>query len=110
MTVFTQKQIEGLVLIRDGVAMIADGLQKILETTAPKDIPKLTVEEINSLKTQDKTSDKGPYQLITKAENSGNPVFKMLQSYLEQHKGYAILHGLKIWSFDNPDKIGYRKQ
>ena len=33
MTVFNRKEVEGLVLIRDGAAMIADGVNKILETT-----------------------------------------------------------------------------
>ena len=78
------------------------------EETKPTEKPKK--EEIQALKSTQKTSSKGPYQLITKAENSGNPVFEMLQNYLKQHNGYAILHDLKIWSFDNPDKIGYRKQ
>jgi len=73
---------------------------------------KPSLEEINSLKSTEKTSSKGQYQLITKTENSNNPAFQKLQSYLKEHNGFVPLHGLKLWLFSNDaeNKIGYKKQ
>jgi len=73
---------------------------------------KPTLQEIQSLKAKEKTSDKGPYKLITKAENSGNPAFEKLQSYLKEKGGFVTLHGFKAWLFssDPANKIGIRKK
>jgi len=106
------KQLEGFVLIRDGVAMIADGVNKILETTEPKEPEKPTQEAFSSLKSMEKVSEKGPYRLITKAENQNNPAFETLRSYIKQKNGFCQLHGFKAWIFSNDpnNKIGIRKQ
>ena len=37
MTVYNRAQVEGLVLIRDGLTMALDGVTKIVETTEPKE-------------------------------------------------------------------------
>jgi len=110
-TEYNANQVKGMVLIRDGAQMIVDGVQKILETTEPKETEKPTQNELDSLKSTEQTSSKGPYQLVTKAENSNNPVFEKLQSYLKEKGDFVILHGYKTWKFsNNPDKIGIRKK
>jgi hypothetical protein len=78
----------------------------IMEATPTK---QPTLEEIQSLRSEERVSEKGKYQLITKIINKDNPEFEKLQSYLKKNRGFAILHGMKFWLFDNPDKIGYRR-
>ena len=80
----------------------------IMET--PTKTEKPTLEEINSLKSTKQTSDKGPYQLISKAENLYNPIFEKLQRYIKQQRGFVNLHGKKFWTFskDPEKKIGFR--
>jgi len=108
------KKLEGFVLLRDGLAMAADGVNKILETTEPKEEPKPekpTFEEINSQKWTDKTSDKGAYQTTNKTDNQNSLAFQKLQKYLKEHNGFAILHGYKTWQFsNNQDILARRKQ
>ena len=69
-----------------------------------------TQQEIDSLTSTEKTSNKGTYFLITKAENSNNSAFDKLQSYITQHDGFVNLHGKKLWTFSNDptNKIGYK--
>jgi hypothetical protein len=116
MTEYNSSQVEGLALIRDGAQMIADGVNKLLEGTKPKKEvnilhPKPTLEEINSLKYSEKTSDKGPYKIINKAENMNNPAYEKLHAYIAEHNGFVIIHGIKCWIFsNNSDTIGCRKQ
>ncbi len=72
---------------------------------------KPTLDEIGSLRYVDKTSDKGPYKTASKTDNPNNLAFLKLQKYLEDHKGFAILHGFKLWQFsNNPDILARRKQ
>ena len=101
-------------MLRDGLAMAADGVNKIIETTEPKEEPKAekpTREEINSQKWTDKTSDKGAYQTTNKTDNSNSAAFQKLQKYLKDNNGFAILHGFKLWQFsNNPDILARRKK
>jgi hypothetical protein len=85
--------------------------KKVAEAETPKEAEKPTLDEISSLKYVDKTSDKGPYKTASKSDNPNNSAFTKLQKYLEDHKGFAILHGFKFWQFsNNPDVIGRRKK
>ena len=68
-----------------------------------------TQQEIESLKNVEKVSSKGPYQLISKEDNTGNSAFEKLQNYIKEHNGFVVLHGLKCWNFDKSDKIGIKK-
>jgi len=87
---------------------VAEAEKPVTVVTGAK---KPTLDEIESLKSIEKTSSKGPYQLITKAENSDNPVFDKLRSYIEDHKGFVTLHDMKFWNFSqSSDKMGYRKK
>jgi len=77
----------------------------------PTKTEKPTLEEINSQKWTDKTSDKGAYQTTNKTDNQNSASFQKLQKYLESHKGFAILHGFKTWQFsNNQDILARRKQ
>lgn len=73
---------------------------------------KPTLNEIESLKSETKTSTKGDYQFITRAENSGNSAFEKLQSYLKEKGGFCQIRGFKAWLFssDPEHKIGLRKK
>ena len=75
----------------------------------PKKAEKPTQQEIDSLKSVEKVSSKGPFQLLTKEENTSNPAFDKLQNYIKGHNDFVVLHGLKCWNFDKSDKIGIRK-
>lgn len=112
MTVYNSKQVEGLALINDGLTMVQDGINKLIEKEEPKETKKPTLKEIQSLKSTEETSSKGPYQLVTKAKNSDNPAFQKLQSYITEKGGFVNLYNLKLWNFsrDPENKIGIRKQ
>ncbi len=72
---------------------------------------KPTLEEINSQKWTDKTSDKGAYQTTSKKDNQNSAAFQKLQAYIKQHNGFCVLHDFKIWIFsNNSDVIGRRKK
>ena len=80
----------------------------IMEATKAE---KPTLEEINSQKWTDKTSEKGAYQTTSKQDNINSAAFQKLQKYLKDHNGFAILHGFKCWQFsNNPDILARRKQ
>ena len=101
----------------EGIDEAVNELGKIvLDEETPGDqvlgeAPKPTLEEINSQKWTDKTSDKGAYQTTNKTDNQNSASFQKLQKYLESHKGFAILHGFKTWQFsNNQDILARRKQ
>jgi len=79
-------------------------------TETPTKTEKPTLDEIGSLRYVDKTSDKGPYKTASLTDNPNNPTFLKLQKYLKDHNNFAVLHGYKIWNFQNSDTIGRRKQ
>jgi len=96
-------------IIEDG-----DHLLNVLGKPYTEEQPKTekpTLEDISSLKYEDKESDKGPYKMVSKSGNPNNPAFQKLQKYLKDHDGFAVLHGFKFWIFsNNSDIIGRRKQ
>jgi hypothetical protein len=102
-------RVKGILEEKEAAEHVLNILGKSILEAKAADKPTLT--EIQSLKSETKTSAKGDYQLITKAENSGNPAFEKLRSYIKDHKGFAQIHGFKAWLFGNdPEKkIGLRK-
>jgi hypothetical protein len=105
------KDLKATVLSLQKEGLIIEEPKKVAETERPKEPVKPTLDEIQSLKSQDKTSEKGAYQLIQKSDNQSNPAFEKLQSYIKEHKGFCQLHSFKAWIFSNdPEKIGIRKQ
>jgi len=84
--------------------------KEILEPKSATKTEKPSLEEIGSLRYVDKTSDKGAYKTASLTDNPNNPAFLKLQKYLKDHNNFAILHGYKIWNFQNSDLIGRRKQ
>ena len=110
-TIKVFKDIKALVLSLHEEGKLLEESKTVAEAEQPKISEKPTLEEINSLKSVEKVSSKGPYQLISKAENPNNPVFDKLRNYIEDRKGFLTLYGCKYWNFDkSSDKIGYRKQ
>ena len=69
-----------------------------------------TQQEIDSLTSTEQSSSKGPYFLITKAENPNNSAFDRLQKYISDYGGFVNLYGKKYWTFSNDptNKIGYK--
>jgi hypothetical protein len=99
---------------RDAYLMLAEAKNDELELLKPSEVKaeKPSLTEIESLKSETKTSSKGDYQLITKAENSDNSAFDKLQKYISEKGGFVTIHGLKCWLFSNDpeNKIGLRKK
>lgn len=105
------KDLKATVLSLQKEGLLTEESKKVAETESPQEAEKPTLDEIGSLFYVDKTGDKEPYKQTSKSDNPNNPAFTKLQKYLEDHKGFAILHGFKFWSFsDNPDIIGRRKK
>ena len=93
--------------------MLADAENEEIEKHASKETKteKPTLEDINSLIAHEKVSDKGPYEIINKAENMNNPAYEKLHAYIANHNSFVALHGHQLWIFsNNSDTIGYRKQ
>jgi hypothetical protein len=105
------KDTKALVLSLHEEGKLLEESKKVAEAEKPKETEKPTLDEISSLRYIDKTGDKGPYKQANKSDNPNNPAFQKLQKYLEEHKGFAILHGFKFWQFsNNPGTIGRRKK
>jgi hypothetical protein len=105
------KDLKATVLSLQKEGALIEESKQVAEAETPKEVEKPTLDEISSLRYENKESDKGPYKVTTKTDNSDNPAFEKLQKYLESHKDFAVLHGFKFWRFsNNPDVIGRRKK
>ena len=107
---------EGLVLIRDGVLMIADGVNKILETTEPKEETKPTVDKSAEVAEYNPENipwvsaegEKGIYQKYPAYQQKP----AMLTDYinlledLTQHNGKLQKAGFFYWKFPDGSTIG----
>ncbi len=100
------KQLEGFVLIRDGATMIADGVQKILETTEPKEEPKTEREyDLSKIKTERTEGPSGFYQKATE-QDSGD--YKLLIEDLKRHDGKLARDGMFVWLFSDGKSVGMK--
>ena len=83
-------------------------LGKAIMEETPAEKP--TLEEINSLKSTEQTSNKGTYRLVTRTDNQDNPAFEKLRNYIANHNGFVTIQGITFWNFsqDPNNKIGYR--
>ena len=114
---YLSKKAEGIRTELEGIDEAVNELAKIVldeekpQTKAeqPK-AEKPTLDEISSLRYVDKTSEKGPYKTASKTDNPNNSAFQKLQNYIKEHNNFVILHGYKLWNFQNSDTIGRRKQ
>jgi len=88
---------------------LLDELGKPFTEEEPK-AEKPTLEEVNFQKWTDKTSEKGPYQTTSKTDNQNSTAFQKLQTYINKHGGFVILHGFKIWTFSNNQEILGRRR
>ena len=106
MTVFNRKEVEGLVLIRDGLSMAADGVNKILETTEPKEEPKTEREyDLSKIKTERTEGPSGFYQKATEQDNED---YRNLLKSLKAHDGKLTRNGFWIWLFNDEKSIGMK--
>lgn len=109
MTVYNPKLVEALVLIRDGLIMTLDGVNILLGDKKPEEI-KLTnptENDFNSFNWQTKESSKGNYE---QANNNDSKAFRILQNWLSEHKGFANLHGYKLWFHINDENLIDRRR
>ena len=104
------KQLEGFVLLRDGLTMAADGINKLIETTEPKeteDAKKPTEQKFNSFQWSTKTGTRGDYQQI---ENDNSQAFKLLAEYVKSKGGFCNLYGFKVWFHNDNENLVDRKR
>ena len=105
------KDLKATALSLQKEGLLIEESKAVAETEQPKEAEKPTLDEISSLRYEDKTSEKGPYKTASKSDNLDNPAFQKLQNYIKEHNGFVIIHGFKFWTFsDNPDILGRRKK
>ena len=106
MTDFSRKQIEGLVLARDGAQMIADGFNKILEETEPQE--KQPEYDLMKVITQQTEGRNGYYLKASADDNQNNPDYLALVKDLKQHNGKLTRQGYFAWLFDDQKTCGMK--
>ena len=102
MTVFTRAQVEGLVLIRDGAIMIADGAAKFLETTEPETRSQYDISKVKTVQAE------GPSGSYKKAISQDGDDYKLLLKDLKAHDGKLVKDGLFCWCFDDGKTVGMK--
>ncbi|MBN1357810.1 hypothetical protein JW988_03480 [Candidatus Bathyarchaeota archaeon] len=106
---YNTRQVEALVLIRDGTAMIQDGINRLLDTEEPEDqLPKPTEQQINSLEWVSVTSKTG--SSYEQTENDNSKEFRILQNWLGENKGFAQLYGFKFWFHMSDENLVDRRK
>lgn len=111
MTAFKRSDIiEALVLIRDGLTMATDGINKILESTEPKEqlkTDKPTEKEFNDLRWIKKDGSNGSYEQL---QNDNSNTYKKLVEYLKTHNGFSSLYGFKVFFHFKDENLIDRKR
>jgi hypothetical protein len=107
MTGYNQNQVEGLVLIRDGAQMIADGVNKLLEGTEPQE--KRLEYDLMKVVTQQTEGAKGYYLKASPEDNQNNRDFELLIEDLKQHDGKLTKQGYFCWLFSDKQTAGMKK-
>ena len=110
MTVYNAKEVEALVLIRDGLTMATDGINRLIEITEPKETEsskKPTEAQFNGLKWNQKEGTRGIYEQI---ENDNSQEFKLLAEYVKSKGGFCNIYGFKTWLHNNNENIIDRKR
>ena len=106
MTVFGRKEVEALVLVRDGLSMTVDGLNLILESTEPKEEPTYNILKIVTRQTEGKS---GYYLKASAADNQNNPDFEALIEDLKQHDNKLTKQGYFCWLFSDNKTVGMKQ-
>ena len=108
MTVLTRKELEGLVLVRDGLTMAVDGLNNILETTEPKEEQTPQTYDLMQVVTVQTEGPRGQYLKITHENNESNPVYFALVEDLKTHKGTITKQGYFVFLFEDQKTAGMK--
>lgn len=102
MTVFSAKQVTAITMIYDCAKMLLDSQEREeIKLTNP------TEKDFNSFNWQTKESSKGNYE---QAKNNESKSFRILQNWLSEHKGFAKLHGYKLWFHLNDENLIDRRR
>ena len=105
------KQLEGWVLLRDGLTTATDGVQKIIESQEPKkDSVKPNPQEVEKLPWETKQGSKGEYEQTSKATTNNHVTFQALQKYVKDHKGFCALNGWRYWFDRNNETVIDRRK
>ena len=94
-----------MVLTRDGLVMILDGINKILEVT------ELETKEYDILKivTEQTEGRSGFYWKITQENNKNNPNYEALIDSLKANSGKLTKQGYFAWLFDDGKTAGMKQ-
>jgi hypothetical protein len=106
-TCYNWKQVEALVLIRDGLTMTLDGINQFLETTEPKETQPQYI--ISKIKTERTEGPNGFYQKATEANNHSNPNYEQLLKDLKAHNGKLSRDGVFVWLFNDNLTVGMKQ-
>ena len=104
MTIFNAKEVEALVLLRDGCTMVLDGVNKLLEETEPKE-PQKALYDISKIKT---TRTEGPNGFYEKATTQNSEDYKLLLEDLGAHDGKITKGGFFCWLFNDKTTVGLK--
>ena len=105
MTVFNRKEVESLVLIRDGLTMTLDRINKLLEKTEPKTQPNYDIMKIVTRQTEGKS---GYYLKASAEDNQNNLDFEALIEDLKQHGNKLTKQGYFCWLFSDNKTVGMK--
>ena len=108
MNVFNPREVEALFLIRDGLTMTLDGVNRILEGTEPKEEQTPQTYDLMQVVTVQTEGPKGQYLKITHENNLNNPAYFALIEDLKQHKGTITRQGYFVFLFDDKKTAGMK--
>ena len=97
MTVFNTKEIEALFLIRDGLVMALDGVNRFLEGTEPKETE--LQYDLMKVVTRQTSGPNGVYLKAIEEDNQNNTNFELLLEDLKEHDNKLTKQGYFVWKF-----------
>jgi len=100
-------EVNFLIKLRDGCAMILDAANERLESLAPPGAsPTGPSYDVNKIQWQSAQGTKGPYE---KTDGDQSPDYKALLQGLKFHKGKMNIDGSFYWLFENAVTVGRKK-
>lgn len=97
---YNKRQVEAFVLIRDGLSMAIDGINRLMDVEEPEDRPQYDLEKISW------TTEKGNKGEYEKATEQDSVDYRALLNDLEAHDGKLQRQGFFIWKFTQGNSIG----
>ena len=86
-------EIDFLVKVRDGAALIMDTCESRLEQLSPVEVK----EDFNKLSWEEKQGKKEPFQQTNEKANNNSPLWQTLKAKLKDNKGFWQHAGYKFW-------------